>query len=501
MSNPSGPSQDLLVRRLLAAFDKPIQNAKTHPDRDKIHKHLKSLCPDPSVPLDKKSDQDNLNKVQILKAWEKDDPKAFNSAIDRLLATYPFPKDGDAEKLDDLARKLYAFQGDYEPLNCSDTIAAAINEIAAKHPEPIGYPDEWAEDNYAGAIAALKRFAAEYKGKETAPPGGDPPGGDPPGGDPPGGPSDDAPEKLWPKFTALVDNGTIKKDSPRWNMTRTTCDLYGCDWADLKFKLEFELRQGTSAGTDTDMHNAASKFLRASPEILKFMEEDFWGDKDMYTIYQAYRDRYPRIVKSRDSRIMGACQSRTPARDQDTIPSRPKKVNVKDGFDKIYVNDPDQGGKRVLGTIVYAWTGWLDVKMPKIEDKDSGEKFSAERDGAPAKWLQKSEKESLEGLELKDVTINHFTYAKAPKQDENKRNRNWPRVFVVGYMNNKPKDERFMTVWVRSTFNGGFRSDNIDAIMIEQRKQDGLPHPGLPRITDIEPEPVSEAESDNSLPF
>jgi hypothetical protein len=506
MSNTSGASQDILARRLLAAFEKPIKNAQTHANHDEIFKHLKELCPDPSEPLTKKNDQDNFTKVPILKAWEKDDPKTFNNAIDTLLKTYPLPNAANNDNLDDLARKLQAFQDGIEPFDdadCPNTIATAIEDIAAKYTDPLAYPPEWVDNGYAGAIAALARFTTEYKGKGTAPPGNDP--------------GDDAPEKLWPKFTALVTNETIKKESPRWERTRTTCGFFGCDWADVKFMLEFDLRQG-KPGTDAALHTAASDFLRTCPEVLELMEKDFWGDKDMHTIYQAYRDRHPRTAKSRDSRSLGTRQSRTPGRDRDNIPSRPKKVKVVNDFDKIYVNDPDQGGKRVQGTIVYAWPGWLDVKMPKIIDENSGEKFSAERynafpqsahpnetkifkDGAPQKWLNKADKDDLKGLGLKDVTINHFTYAKAPRQDPSKRKLTWPRVYVVGYVNNKPKDERFMTVWVRTTFSNNFPTEGIDAIMLEQRKQDGLPHPGESRIAEIVSDPGSDSDSDDSLPF
>ncbi|KAK4242946.1 hypothetical protein C7999DRAFT_18614, partial [Corynascus novoguineensis] len=325
------------------------------------------------------------------------------------------------------------------------------------------------------------------------------------------------PEKRWPKFTALVNNGTIEKDSPRWRMTRTTCGLSGCDWADVKFFLEFDLKGKTGAVTDTDMHTAASDFLRACPEILKLMEEDFWGDKDMHTIYQAYRDQHPRTVKSRDFRSLGLRQSRTPGRDRIAVPSRPRKAQVVEDFDKIYVNDPDQGGKRVLGTIVYAWSGWLDVQMPEIVDEDSGGVFSAERynlfpqkahptetmnfkAGAPDKWLDISPQRSLEGYKLKDVTINHFTYAK-PRRRKEYDKIYFPRAYVVGFINKKPRDERYMTVWVRSTFKTAFSSDNVDEIMIEQRKQVGLLHPGVPRVADVESGSGSEADSDDSLPF
>jgi hypothetical protein len=544
MSDTSGASQDLLVRRLLAAFQRPIDNAQKHPDRDKIFKHLKNLCPDQGVPLLKKH-QDTFNKLPILKAWEKDDPKAFNKAIDDLLKTYPLPDD-----LHDLARKLQAFQDDYEPLDCSELIATAIEEIAAKYPDRLDFPAEWADDDYAGANAALTEFKVKYKGKGTSPPGGDPPGGDPPGGDPPGGDppggdppggdppggdppggdppggdpprddlGDDAPEKLWPRFTALVNNGTIKKDSHRWLKTKTTCGLVGCDWADMKFYLEFELKGKAGAVTDTDVYNDATDFERKCPEILNHMEKDFWGDGDMHKIYRAYRDRHPRQVQSRDSRSGGARRSKTPALDRIQILNIPIRPKVIEDFDKIYVNDPDQGGKRVEGTIVYAFDGWLDVKMPKIVDEDLNVVFSDERynifpqkahptetakfiEAAPSRCLKKSDPKTLEGYRLKDVTINHYTYAKPKprKGIEDGKPIPWPRAYAVGFINKVPKVERFMTVWVRSTFKAAFPSENVEGDMLEQRKKCGLVHPGVPRILEIESELDSEADSDDE-PF
>jgi len=492
MSEISKAAQDIDVRRLLAAFDAPIDNAKNHKDRDKVHTHLKYLCPDPAIPLQDANAQERFTKNKILANWKKQGAW-FDNAVTALIQKYPFQKDDD--DLGALAQQLQSFQEDVVPLDCSAEISQAIEDVAAAHPDALEYPETWKDDDSAGAKAALEKFITQYNARPPPPPTGGGRRGR--GGGPPPGDPDDAPEKLWPKFTALVKDGTIKKGTPHWNMIRSSCPIVGCDWADVKFMVEFGF-QNTSVLTGELANSLAQDFIRTCPEILPAMDKDFFGDKDMHARQNAYRIRHPRTAKSTDSRGVGGRLSKTPAQDRVTVPSRPKKAKVVEDFDVIWVHDHDQGDKRVKGKIEYAFGGFLDVLMPKIVDPESDAVFSNERynlfkqtkhpeetrnfkAGAPDRFLEVSKPASLEDCRWKDFKLNHFTYARPPRQDQRSKKIKWPRYYAVGYIKTKDKDERWMTAWVRTTVKAGFPSENIDQLVVDQRAEDGLPHPGVAR--------------------
>ncbi|TPX11401.1 uncharacterized protein E0L32_007820 [Thyridium curvatum] len=498
--------EDLDARRVLNAFNKPVKTVQDIEDHDKFHEHLKRLCPDPKVEIKNKGENKKLRDTPFLKKWEKSITE-FKAAVEKVKEKYPMPREQHEKEAEEegedanselirLAKQLEEFRTIIpDVLDCPADISEAIKSLAAKAPKDISYPDEWEEEGSNEAKAALDEFRKLHKGKRKDSPSDK-------------GSTGRNPEKIWPLLTKLINDGSIKLKDPSWELIAKSCHLDGCDWADIKFHLEFELRQHPEQKADA-LRLAAADFGRKCPEILQIIEDSrYFKDEELYTTYVAYRQHNPRIVKARGDQRKTSRLSKSPFQDRQQYTSRPKKSSKVDGWDQVWVNDPDQGGKRVQATIEYGWDGWLDVRMPRLEKQPLGterynlfrtNQFPKEttsfRNGEPLKWLTISKKEDLYNIKWAQITINHWSYAQT-KRGNDGHSIPFPRIYAVGFVRVPDKDKRFMTCWVRTTLEIKFGIKNVQNGILEARTAAGLRDP---RDASLIVDEVIEVDSDDEI--
>ncbi|KAK0702715.1 hypothetical protein B0H67DRAFT_558330 [Lasiosphaeris hirsuta] len=520
MPGSPDPTKDIKARRLLAAFDKPIAHAANHPDGENVHEKLKKLYPDPSIPLSDANLAKNFKTTPVPKAWRN--VEAFNVAVQEFIQQY-MEDDKDDDDTDvnlaELAEHLRAFQEKVGTLTLSEALKKVIEDKSNEIEEELDYPKAWDDNDHAGAKAALDQFTKLYKGKASEtegnsrgwlswvlpgskntttmpdPPRGKRPGTTPP---PPPPPSDD---ELWPKFAAL----SIDEKKPIWAATKKEAELCGADWYDVKFRLEFALKNMTSAIDEEEALRLVQQFSRGFPETLNDMRDDFFGDKEMHKAFTEFRKRNPRVTKARDASVItirdsSDRRSKTPAADRESIPTRAEEGAKIADFDKVWVTDHDDGNERVQGTISYhikGRTDYLDVKLPPFENPKTGEHYAGERhylfrcvnhpseaqnfkEGAPKMILLVSNKDSLKGVKWADIVINHVS-CEEPSLIRNAKSGELEvaRVLVIGYIRRKGAEEKrqCMTSWSRSVLGQKFGQRRVDNMIKMVRKEAGLPFP------------------------
>ena len=142
MPGSPDPTKDLQARRLLAAFDKQIGNAKNHPDGEKVYTKLKELYPDPSQPLSESNLAKNFRTTPIPKDWKKS-PQAFNNIVQEFMRRYI--EDDKDVNLDKLAGYLKDYQDKVGTLTLLEALEQAIEES-----EVLDYLKTW-DNNPAAA--------------------------------------------------------------------------------------------------------------------------------------------------------------------------------------------------------------------------------------------------------------------------------------------------------------------------------------------------------------
>ncbi|KAH8878504.1 hypothetical protein GQ53DRAFT_834948 [Thozetella sp. PMI_491] len=390
-------------------------------------------------------------------------------------------------------------------------IGREIEEICSNFEDPndYWYPDEWdAEGGRDRAAAAVVTFLQMYekggdlkirKGKNPEDKGKNPGDKGKQRTKKSKGKSKSVDTDGTPLFSAMVESGT----QSQWNMIKTTCQYTGCDWADICFVGEFRL-QAIPNETEPGLLTYIDNLLRGMPEALDHMESDFWGNKDLHKKYLAYRTRNPRQVPPpRDTRQSSRHVSLDPDQDRKLYTSVPKRPTKAKGFDKVWVKDWEDGNRRVRGTIVYSWPGWLDIKMPDLPGADAGGRFQAHRhkeftpdtiskfaEAAPELVLKIGTKGNLPAW--KSLEVNHWTFSKPPQSGH------FGTAYVVGFNGKKKPDRRVMMAWSRTMCYNKKSSSAVNDEITLYRKDRGLNHPATYYDSDSDAEEESSSEEDES---
>ncbi|KAK1974870.1 hypothetical protein LZ30DRAFT_810511, partial [Colletotrichum cereale] len=246
----------------------------------------------------------------------------------------------------------------------------------------------------------------------------------------------------WPRFDVKTA-GIIT--SPPWRALQQECPLYGCDFADIKFRLEFRLKHEVDDNSAGLLHFARG-WIEQCPEALELLEGDCYGDTEFKAAMEAYRSVYPRIIpfrRERDSR--SRLFSETPEADRLEIGFGNDLIEDFDGWDKIVLeHDPDKPENgQVAGRITLAVSCYLDVALPSLNDANpdqerhilvreseypqEAKRFQTTFEGRRRTFTKALPESTLRGKKRDNIKILNYTSAEQENDDR------WPRTYAVGY--------------------------------------------------------------------
>ncbi|KAJ3570804.1 hypothetical protein NPX13_g5610 [Xylaria arbuscula] len=103
----------------------------------------------------------------------------------------------------------------------------------------------------------------------------------------------------WPYVNRILRK---KISSPPWKALRNECGYYGCDIADVLFRLELHCQDDEGNTTPENLLHFASTWLRGCPQARQDMEEkNFYDNQKLKEIFDEYRKLHPRSVVCRAS--------------------------------------------------------------------------------------------------------------------------------------------------------------------------------------------------------
>ncbi|ELQ34073.1 hypothetical protein OOU_Y34scaffold00804g3 [Pyricularia oryzae Y34] len=279
-------------------------------------------------------------------------------------------------------------------------------------------------------------------------------------------------DNIWPLLFKRVS--TQNMHTPAWRALQQDCKLRGCDFVDVKFRLEFLLAHENPDETPNGLLRSARKWIETCPGALELLEDGFYGDQKMSKRFSAYRRKYPRtntksMVGSRTSRLTSE-DPEADLRERTFIDRTKPHGNVQ----ITLAYDPDRCDKRsVKGTIVLDISFYLAVQLKSLNTEHPQAKryvlvkksdYREQAYQCPVSIIGKSrDASSLSGKKLSEVVVAFF--ASAP--DENAQR--WPRTYVVGYFKNDSPDVPFY-VWSRSVFRTKFGAGVDEEINAARKK-------------------------------
>ncbi|KAL5902885.1 hypothetical protein ACKVWE_011482 [Pyricularia oryzae] len=285
-------------------------------------------------------------------------------------------------------------------------------------------------------------------------------------------------DNIWPLLFKRVS--TQNMNTPAWRALQQDCKLRGCDFVDVKFRLEFLLAHENPDETPNGLLRSARKWIETCPGALELLENGFYGDRKMSRRFLAYRSKFKREASIGSSRSTSAdleeldrvrLISVDPEADRREIGfiDRTKPV---DGSEQITLeNDPDdpEAGS-VTGTIEMSVGYFFDVKLESLnnENPEAERHILVKQSDYTSKRCQQlkimkaSDKDSLKNLKRKDILVVNFASAEDDNDDR------WPRTYVVGYIKKKPDEG--LKVWSRSVFRTKFGSVVDEEINAARRR-------------------------------
>lgn len=285
-------------------------------------------------------------------------------------------------------------------------------------------------------------------------------------------------DNIWPLLYQKVNPQSLTR--PGWRALQQDCVLHGCDFADVKFRLEFLLTHENSEETPSELLHSARKWIGTCPQALEYLDNDFYGDREMSKRFSAYRSKHRRVARIVSSRSISAdhekldrfrLTSADPEADRRELGFIDRTVPA-DGSDQITLGDDpdDPEADSVTGTIVMSVSHFLGVKLDSLnEEHPHAERHVLVKQSdctskrcPQSKITRASDKDSLKNLKRSDISVVNFVSA---KDDNNDR---WPRTYVVGYI--KKKRDEGLRVWSRSIFRSKFGSGVDDEINAARRQ-------------------------------
>ncbi|KAH7114697.1 hypothetical protein EDB81DRAFT_767842 [Dactylonectria macrodidyma] len=267
------------------------------------------------------------------------------------------------------------------------------------------------------------------------------------------------PKDIWPLFDALVPDVTAL---PGWRALQQECPLYGCDFADVKFRCEFRLKHEVNDDA-ARLLAFASDWIRICPEALDLLDGDCHGDNALKALITAYRLQNPRKVPprvERDSSSRSRLFSENPEQDRAERGFVNHLKEPYDGWDTIiFEEDPDKPERgEVEGNIKLAIAGRLDVALPSLEEKtsdkerhilvresdypDAAKRFFGTTEGRDRTFKKSADKALLRNKKRSDFKVLSHSCAKRGRHDL------WPRTYTTAYLNNGD-DNSSLNVWAR----------------------------------------------------
>ncbi|KDN70496.1 hypothetical protein CSUB01_07941, partial [Colletotrichum sublineola] len=244
----------------------------------------------------------------------------------------------------------------------------------------------------------------------------------------------------WPRFNAKTADII---NSPAWRALQQECPLYGCDFADVKFRLEFRLKHEAVNDDSAGLLVFARNWIETCPEALELLEGDCYGDTDFKAAMIAYRSVHPRNLPSRRERDSRSRMfSEAPERDRFDIGFTNHLVEAYDGWDNIVLKtDPDEPeNDEVVGKITLAVSHYLDVALPSLnpdnpqqerhilvkesEFVEEAKRFKGTFDGHARTFTKALQVDSLKGKKRENITILNYTSAEQEYDDR------WPRTYA-----------------------------------------------------------------------
>jgi hypothetical protein len=211
--------------------------------------------------------------------------------------------------------------------------------------------------------------------------------------------------------------------------------MWGCDFADIKFRLEFRLTRELLDRKERSVDGIfvfARKWMENCPSSLESLEE-FYGDHRLKALYAAYRTKYPRDMTQMKKHT-------DPARIRSLMNVEGTLIPPYLDWDKIQLSDPDDNGNLVTGKIGLIIVSHMDVILPSLNKEhptqerhvlvpcsanpDAAARFQAVTSGN-RRTIKKTERE-VKGGKKSVVIINYASkqHIGGPR---------WPLTYVIGY--------------------------------------------------------------------
>jgi chemotaxis protein histidine kinase CheA len=267
----------------------------------------------------------------------------------------------------------------------------------------------------------------------------------------------------WPLFESKVSPSIL--ETPLWRSLRTDGVGDGCDFADVKFRLEFELRKDPGVN-HPDLYQIGQFFVIGCPRNVRELPQNMDSDPDLKRAYTEYRAQHPRLGRRRNN----------PQELRNQVTQQVLRPMPRGGVRIALPSDPDvRNSGPIMGKVTASIHIYLDVRLPSLNTKYPDEErhilvlrsrfpelaaeFESTAEGHTM-TLKPSPRNTIEDRGWKDIQVINYTCAKWVWQDA------WPHAYTVGLLKGVPK------AWARGTMLfGEFR--DIGKRINDQRKRAG----------------------------
>lgn len=294
---------------------------------------------------------------------------------------------------------------------------------------------------------------------------------------------------------------TFGEDTEYWlNKLSATSKENDCDFVDIKFYLEYLLRQGADRSV-SDLGGLALEFVSNCPASqAEFVKELRDKDPQLNRAYNTYHA---------SSRISGEKKERRPwARNPQAYRDRALEIfppEPDENWDQIIISiDPDTNKKSVKGRITASIKEYLDVCLNSLRDNDEerhilvkrtdylkeAQRFEGCQRGRYL-TLKPETRAILKGRKKSDIKILNYAVAEQPFMSSS------IKVFFVGI---DKKHQNVIRAWTKTEFCAYANFKPGIADVNEQRKACGQKE--LFRVPKLDvPWPHQDSNSDSESPF
>lgn len=155
--------------------------------------------------------------------------------------------------------------------------------------------------------------------------------------------------------------------------------MHGCDFANMKFRLEFLLTHENSEEIPSELLYSARKWIGTCPQTLEYLDNNFYGDREMLKRFSVYRSKYRRVTRIVSFKLISADYKKF---DRFRLTNADFEVDRRelgfinktvpaDGSDQIILGDDPNNPEadNVTGTIIISVSYFLGVKLDSLNEK------------------------------------------------------------------------------------------------------------------------------------